>query len=311
MLTVGVIRPGIHCPNGADYIADYLVTALRLLGYQTVEIGDRFGVRITSQHIELARKQDFLIHVSGHGLDIDLLRSLQRPLILWTHNDEIPSWESRIRVISRFVTIHYSYTKQHYYGDHVRHLPLAADHTVFYRDTDGGGYCEQNRKTDVAMIGCGHGWRVKFANELKRHFPNSVFDFTMQIPSNELNRIYNTTKVVICPYQDCDLYLPGSAWGCPCRTFEVPASGCLQLHVKREGLSELGFEIPTIETNRMHPEECALQWVIKISNLIDSVELRERLANASMQSVLERHLYTHRAQTMVNDYIALSNERAA
>jgi hypothetical protein len=283
---------GLGGANGADFVAQFLMHGYEALGAEVRAVG-RFGGYEWVQDCEL-EGLDFVVHSSGWNLTPELVGRIREHtrLVLWTHNDEMPLWQGRVAPVSELVDLHYSYTQAQPYGEHVRYLPLAADERLFHPHWPEG-YREDMKLWDVAMIGAARQYRVEFCEKIGKAFPNSYFHFRMGLRFQEINDVYNRTRVVIAPVQDCDEDVPGRAWGCPCRTFEVPAARAMQLQVLRGGL-----RVVYPYAMAMRPEVDAERWIEEIAWWIEHEGERATQAEGDFQETRNRHLYRHRAQTI-------------
>lgn len=294
-MRIGIMYSGVGGPNGADYVADYLANGFRDIGINPVMIG-RFGgyqLEFGTQANRIMDRCDLIIHSSGFNLTPSEVTAIQHhaPLALWTHNDEISWWIDRIAPISKLCRWHYSYSKAHPYGDHVLYMPLAADTRSYYP------IAGVEKKYDVALVGSKRRWRCAFTDELAKRFPRSCFSYAMSRPVEEINMIYNQSRVIVAPVQDCDEDQPGRAWGCPCRTFDVPASGAFQMHVERGGLKD-AYPNAFVVTGPHDPldvESASSLWGDYIEWALDTPALEEQ-ANQDYAHTLAHHTYAHRAQ---------------
>lgn len=293
-MKIGVIYSGITENNGADYVAEFLGNAVLISGHELTYIGSRGGV----QAQEVPPGLDVVISSSGFGLTPLLVEQFKKrcKFFVWTHNDEIPHWKKRIGAISELVDKHFSYTKTHGYGNHVEYLPLAADSTIYFPIVG----CK--KKYDISMIGAPHPWRRHFAQEISRFFPNCRFSFSMNLPDKDINLLYNMTRVIIAPMQDGDQYNSSLVFGCPCRTFDVPASGAFQLQAYREGLRDIHddeFIEKTALPSNVNVEEVIFEWAEKIRFYLTNENRRRELAEKSYEDMVHNHLYVHRLEHML------------
>lgn len=305
-MKIGVMYSTIHGNNGADFMARYYINAARLEGHEVVEIGSYSGI---SRYV-IPERLDFIVQLSGHGLTVPLIHEIQArgaKAILWTQNDELrdarDDWRSKIMPLSHAVNIHYSYTKDHDYGDHVRYMPIAADHTI-HKPLD------VKKEFDIGMVGCRYAgyypWRGKFCDKMAELYPNHFFSVTnnMCLPMEAMNEMLNKTRVVLAPIMHCDQDTPGSAWGCPCRTFEIPAMKVFQLQVSRGGLFEAYNNAVAIDTP-VDVDEAIKVWSEQIDYWLEHEEEREAKAELMYQETIDKHLYIHRVRTMVEDVEAM------
>jgi len=294
-MRVGVMYSGILDANGADYVADFLGNAVRVSGNDLVKLGTFGG----PQTQDIPDGLDVVIHSSGgFHLTPELIEKFKKKtkFFVWTHNDEIPNWHPSISTFTNLVHKHFSYTKAHNWGPHVEYLPIGGDHTVYFPIKG----CV--KRYDIGMVGCGHPWRRQFAERVKRTFPNCSFDFTMGLTHADINLIYNSTKVVIAPMQDCDQYNPEIVFGCPCRTFDVPASGAFQLQVLRKGLEDIhdGETIRQTTLKSTRDIDSVLPvWVDRIRYFLEHEREREALAAQMHRQIMNKHLYLHRLNRML------------
>jgi hypothetical protein len=211
---------------------------------------------------------------------------------MWTHNDEIGFWREIIKPVTKLVDHHFSYTKAHKLGKHVKYMPLAGD-DVQYRPIYEG-YPEDKKVHDVSLIGANRTWRKTFTDAIDKRFKNCFFSYSMVLDSAKINKVYNESKIVVAPVQDCDEDKPASAWGCPCRTFDVPASKACQIQVKRGGVADVYPDAETIDPIQ-DVEEAIEVWSDRISELIADPKLRGEIAERDYLHTVENHLYKHRA----------------
>jgi len=293
-MKIGVMYSGVTENNGADYVAEFLGNAVLVEGHELTYIGSMGGVQAQEMPLGL----DVVISSAGFGLTPSLVERFRKrcKFFVWTHNDEIPHWQERIGRITKLVDRHFSYTKTHGYGDHVEYLPLAADPMTYFQISR----CK--KRYDIAMIGAAHPWRVRFAQEISRFFPNCRFSFSMSMSDREINLLYNQTRVMIAPMQDGDQYNPSLVFGCPCRTFDVPATGAFQIQAYREGLKDIhgaNFIAETTLPSSSNIEQVILEWAEKIRFYLENEAQREKLAEKSYEDVIHKHLYTHRLEHML------------
>ena len=301
-MKIGVMYSGIQSANGADYVAEYIANAVHFLGHEVIMIGRHGG---TSVKYPIEKGLDFIIHSSGFNLTPNIIKRLQNmcPVIMWTHNDEMISWQDKISKTTKLVNIHYSYTKKHAYGSHVKYLPLAADHTI-YNKLSG---IHNDKEYDICMIGAFRPWRKEFCDKIQKIFSKNFFhiEWNLNLETRTINTIYNSTKIVLAPIQDCDENIPANAWGCPCRTFEIPATGAFQLQVERGGVEPVYG--PTVVTIR--PEKnmdiAINMWATEINKWLLDDAGRKELAQKAYEHTLKKHLYIHRIETMLQDVSCL------
>ncbi len=305
-MKIGMIYSGVPGHSGADYMTYQLKNAFtKHLKIKPVMVGHPGISGIAGEgekgfdinDIQWDHKVDFYIHVSGYNLTPDIVNRIQdnAPLFLWTQNDEMEMWQRIMEPITEMVAAHYSYTKEQTYGDHVKYMPICADDTSFYPLEE-----KPNKFFDIAMIGAPWGVRKHFAAQLIQKY-KCFFYFGMDMSFEDINWVYNSTKIVIAPMMDCDKGRPGSAWGCPCRTFEVPASGAFHLQVKRGGLSEVYPLANTVEPNA-DINWYLDSWIENIDYYLSEPEGREILVRRDYEYTVKNHLYKHRAKQMIDDF---------
>jgi len=293
-MNIAISFSGITGNNGADYVAEFLANATLISGHNLTMLGSMGG----PQAQDIPDGLDAVIHSSGFALTPELVDRWKKKtkVFVWTHNDEIPLFKERLGRITRSVNKHFSYTKGHGFGEHVEYLPLAADHTIYFPIKG----CK--KRYDISMIGAGHPWRREFAAKLAKHFPNCKFDFSMSGTHGSINLLYNMTRVVVAPMQDCDQFSPTAVYGCPCRTFDVPASRAFQIQAQRGGLKDVHAEEFLQETTLpsiRNVDESIPVWVEAIKKQLDEEKHREILAHWAYEQIVEKHLYTHRLATML------------
>jgi hypothetical protein len=294
MMNVGVMYSGVGGPNGADYVAEYLMNGFRKAGAAVTVIGKHGSYNPAD--ITIPDGLDFVVHSSGFNLSLQLIARIREKtkLVLWTHNDEINWWADRIAPISKLVDIHYSYTKAHKYGDHVRYMPLAGDDEVYFPIPG------TVKKYVVCLVGSIRRYRKEFTDGLLKIFPNSCFSYSMCLPFAEVNKLYNESRIVVGPVQDCDEDVPGRAWGCPCRTFDVPMSGALHVQVNRGGLADV-FPKTLCVMPIKEPLEAVKIWALIIKELLEDENKRHQLAWIDYIQARTKHTYMHRAIQMMQD----------
>lgn len=293
MMNVGVMYSGVGGPNGADYVAEYLMNGFRKLGARVTVIGKHGSYDADS--VLIPDGLDFIVHSSGFNLTPELVVKIRKKtkLVLWTHNDEIGWWIDRIAPVSKLVDIHYSYTKKQPYGEHVKYLPLAGDDSIYFPMT-------VEKKYDVCLVGSIRKYRKEFTDGLAKIFPASCFSYSMCLPFHEINRLYNESRIVVGPVQDCDEDVPGRAWGCPCRTFDVPMSGALHIQVNRGGLLDV-FPSALRIAPIMEPDKAVEIWAGFIRELLENEAKIRQLAMADYLVARGCHTYGHRALQMMED----------
>jgi glycosyl transferase family 1 len=300
-MKIGIMYSGVGGCNGADYVADFLANGFREIGIEPVMIG-KFGAGNEFQMISLDGL-DMVIHSSGFNLTPEIVMRIQVhcPLVLWTHNDEIGFWRDRIEPITKIVSYHYSYNKTHGYGDHVRYMPLAADNRQYYPLFPD--YAESEKIYDVALIGAPRQWRKTFTDEIAKRFPSHFFSYSMTLSAEKINEVYNRTRVVLAPVQDCDEDHPGRAWGCPCRTFDVPASRAFQMHVNRGGLHDVYPGACHVDSEQ-DVHKAIDTWEILIRDFLKASVVRHMIAEGDYQHTINNHLYKHRAEQFIREVLS-------
>lgn len=298
-MKVAVIYSGVGGANGADYVAEFLAAGFVRAGARVYLCG-KHGQGFDKPLPEV----DFAVHSSGFDLTPEKVAEYQKtcPLALWTFTDEISWWRDRIGPVSKLVDIHYSYTKLHGWGDHVRYLPLAADPTRYYPVWDT--YSDDRRDLNVVMAGAQRHYRLALCEGIGARIPKAMFSWQMGLPVQALNTLYSRAKVVIAPVQDCDEDLPGRAWGCPCRTFDVRATRSFQLETWRAGLDD-AYPAAASVTPMPILEEAIPAWCDCIQGFLDTPRLREDMAQQDYEHTLAYHLYQHRAWEMMTHIRAL------
>jgi hypothetical protein len=293
-MRLGISFSGITDNNGADYVAEFLANAALICGHDLTMVGSKGR----PQAQDIPEGLDAIIHSSGFGLTPEIVERWRKrtKVFVWSHNDEVPLFRERLGRVTALVNKHFSYTRLHGFGDHVEYLPLAADQTIYFPIKG----CK--KRYDVSMIGAGHPWRRQFADQLSKYFPNSKFDFSMSQTHSAINLLYNMTRVVVAPMQDCDQYAPTAVFGCPCRTFDVPAAKTYQIQAYRDGLKDVHssdlLEVITLPSIR-NVEESIPVWVKRIKVLLEQEKMREEMANWAYEQITENHLYTHRLNKML------------
>jgi len=285
---------GVGGPNGADYVAEFLARGFSPI-CETTLIGRHGSYPV--EHLKIPAGTDLVVHSSGFNLTPDVVRRIRdaAPLYLWTHNDEIGWWRDRIAPVTNLVDVHFSYTRRHGWGDHVKYLPLAADPTIYFP-------MEKREDYDLALIGAARHWRKTFCELLERRGGfRCYWGWAMSTPAADVNRIYNATRVVIAPVQDCDEDEPGRAWGCPCRTFDVPAAGAFQIQVDRGGLADVYPDAVALPAIR-DIDAAADFWLAEIRSWLDNPGARRDQADRDYRETISRHTYRHRAQTMIDHF---------
>lgn len=292
-MKVGIIYSGMEHYNGADYVANFMANATKKLGHEVTKIGS--FARAQAQ--DIPDGLDVVIHSSGARLTPELVDKFKQKskVFLWTHNDDLTLWwPELINPITKLVDKHFSYTKKQTYGSHVEYLPLAADDTIYSKTNI-------DKKLDVCMVGCLHDWRRGFHKSIVGKYLHARYNFNLEASGEDVNTWYNQSRVVIAPMQDCDQVVikeNKTVWGCPCRTFDVPASGAFQLQVYREGLSDVYDNAPTIPPIA-DPVEAAETWEQEINHWLKHPEDRENIANDMYKQTIEKNLYTHRMESML------------
>jgi hypothetical protein len=294
-MRIGISYSGITGRNGADFVAKFLWRAAIQEGHQVFMIGSEGG----PQAQEIPTGLHCVIHSSGFALKPALVEAWkkQTKVFVWDHNCEIEFWKDRLEPITKLVDRHFSYSKAQPFGDHVVYLPLAADEQMYKK-------LGVAKKYDVSMLGAPHGSRVAFAKMISSRFPNSYFGFTMGLSDEEVNQVLNETRVVLGPGQDADQYngfVP--VWGCPCRSFDVPAAGSYHLQVMRDGLLEVFSNRTNLGLSTVRPiidmEQMAKVWIEKIELFLQAESWREEIANSMAEEVRSKHLYRHRLKRMI------------
>jgi hypothetical protein len=294
-MKIGISFSGIGGNNGADYVADYLSHAALISGHDVTLIGGMGS----QQEQNIPDGLDVVIHSSGFGLTPELVESWKKKtkVFVWTANDEVPLFQEKIGRITNLVDKHFSYTRMPIFANHlIEYLPLAADHSVYYP-------IDCKKKYDIAMIGAAHRWRREFAMKISSHFPNCFFDFSMNKSYYDVNLLYNMTRIIIAPMQDCDQYNQEAVFGCPCRTFDVPASGAFQLQAYRAGLRDVHEEslLTKITMPSIRDVDTSLPiWIHMINDYLSNKQLADELATQARNDIITKHLYIHRLEKMLS-----------
>lgn len=298
---VGMMYSGVGGCNGADYVAEFLANGFRDLGVRVSMIGHHGQCDAMRESIPAGL--DFIVHSSGFNLTPAAVGRLQAiaPVYMWTFTDEIGWWRDIIGPVSPLVARHYSYSRQHGFGSHVAYLPLAADPSQYHPERQT--YDDAWRDVDVCMIGAQRHYRNAICAELQKRFPRSWFSWTMNLNVREIRSIYARTRVVVAPVMDCDEDVPGRAWGCPCRTFDVRACRAYQLEVSRPGLPDVYPKADTMEPIP-DPMEAAAVWGDRIAARLANPKFRQEQAEADYRHTLGHHLYRHRAEHIMADHKA-------
>jgi len=293
-----LIYSGIPGINGADYMVEYCINACILLGYEVVKVGSFGGKGVPAEPPPEAKGADFALCLLGYGVKDGLfenLRSMGIPTCLWTTNDEMNLHFKNSKRLAPHVDLYATYTRKRmewFEENKIKTilLPIAADHTLYFPMP------ETEQIWDVAMIGCPHNGRIRIIKSLHKLLPELKWhiDLSMGLSYAQINALYNCTKIVIAPFMDCDQGSFGIAYGCPCRTFEVPASGAFHLQVFREGLRDVfgEGEITCIKGTDIN------EWADAIRYFLKEECLRNEIAETAYRKVMKEHLYIHRIETI-------------
>ena len=119
----------------------------------------------------------------------------------------------------------------------------------------------------------------------------------------DVNLLYNMTRIIIAPMQDCDQYNQEAVFGCPCRTFDVPASGAFQLQAYRQGLKDVHSEDLLAKTTMPSIRDVDASipiWVHRINDYLSNKQEAVELAEQLRADILASHLYIHRLEKMLS-----------
>ena len=301
-MKINLIYSGIHGPNGADYVAHYCKNAFADMGHEVVEVGT-FGGH-SGANLPFDPTADYALCILGYAVPAELLAKIKihMPVVLWTHNDEMPMHICNSKRLVGECDLYCSYTRyllDDYFGKitNTLYLPIGADPNIF-RPLEGLSY-----EYDVSMVGCGHGERVRIVNELMRRMPHLRWftNWNLALPYEDLNRVHNTTKVVIAPFMDCDQGVLNPAFGCPCRTFDVPATKAFQIQLERAGL----WDVYTREEVVTLPTKDIDKWQEAILYYLEHEEERNAYRERAYKRTVETNLYKHRMQAIIDKLMEL------
>ena len=300
-MKVALLYSGVGGANGADYMADMLVAGFRELGTELVIVGKHGGYDLLEGIKAIPGGCAFAIHQSGFNLTPHAVCQIRAkcPLFVWTQNDEIGWWRELICTWGGLVDCHFSYQKRIQYGGPrvgpAEYMPIAAEPSWYYPTT--AEYRDSERPIDVCLVGSNRRWRVEFCEGLAKHF-KCHFNWSMCLPTNAVNALYNASKIVVAPIQDCDEDVPGAAYGCPCRTFDVRAARSYQLETKRDGLVD-AYPLADSVTTSLDVNAAIEQWCDVIASRLADHKRRAGQAEADYQWTLAHHTYRHRAEQMI------------
>lgn len=293
-MKINLVYSGITCVNGADYVAIFCKNALEKLGHEVFEVGG-MAQPLTADS-QFNKEADFNLAILGYGIPNSLITKLKSyaPTVLWTQNDEMPMHLVNSKRLSPFVDLYCSYTryKLDEFGSNALYLPIGADDTLFYPLTSAV------YKYDIAIVGWGHTERIRIVDELKKklHDYRWFLNFDMRLPFESLNEVYNSTKVVIAPFMDCDQGVLSTAFGCPCRTFDVPATKAFQLQLDREGL----WDVYTKDEVVAIPTKDIDTWAEAILYYLEHEDERNMYRERAYKRTIETNLYQHRMQAVID-----------
>jgi len=299
------------------------------MGVEVVELGNLSvcGRKKVSEEISMSpdvassEKASWILHIHGlahggmrGGRTLTDLKKLGIPVVLWVQNDELDYDETA--KVSPLYDLFCCYTRiteerHRELGAKYYYLPLAADHTI-YKPVDLKKEDRERYGHDLVIIGWKHQRRQRLIEELSKYY-NIFCNWDMKMPSVEINKIYNASKIMLSAFQDCDekgsIFNTVSsikhdrAWGLPCRTFEVPASRGFQIQESRVHLrdcyDERKGEVALVSA--FDGDRRVEKWRRTIDYYLEKAEEREKVAQAGYKRTMREHLYRHRMECIVRE----------
>ncbi len=169
--------------------------------------------------------------------------------------------------------------------ENVHWLPLACSPELHATATYG------ERQYDVAFVGSMGAQdvrRLELLDRVKERFPNGVIG---QFWPEEMARIYAESKIVINISANRDLNM---------RVFEAMAAGALLVTDEADGLTDLFTEGRHLAV--YHNDD---ELIATIERYLKDDRVRERIAAAGQELVLEQHTYERRVEEMLTRISAL------
>ena len=218
------------------------------------------------------------------------------PVVLWNMTEEEDqnfclSFSNKIALYCTYTQKAVSVHKNN--GANVIFLPTAADDSIFKPIEPAPEY-----QKDIVYIGYPFDFKINILNKLGQHFKDRCF-FKLggETPQSEENKYYNSSKVIIESGQHQDLIAGWGQAGCPCRIYEVGASGGFQIVMERPDLKavyEPNREIATYDRSIDNLIE-------KIEYYLDSEQEREEIRKKYHQRTIREHLYKHRFKRVLKE----------
>ncbi|MBC6975840.1 glycosyltransferase [Bacillus sp. Xin] len=262
-------------------------------------------------------KPDFVLVFSGFKLpfyQVEMLKRLGIKTAVWMTDDPyVIDQSKKIAPYYDFVFTQEVNCISFYKSigcQNVHHLPLAADHNVFYPKN-----VDEKYKTDILFIGVAFSNRVTFFDEISDYLVskntlisgvgwNSLQNYHLlqqRINANhwlspeETASYYNGAKIVLNLHRSHDDPTINKnrekieALSLNPRTFEISACGAFQLTDIRPDLSgfyQPGYDIETYCTT----QEC----IQKIEYYLSNEEERKMIAARALNRVQNEHTFSHR-----------------
>jgi len=321
-----LIHSGYLVPNGADYVGLFSKNALECMGHDVIELGGfHRGVNVTAdidraEDVAREERPDFILHMHGlphprmGGELLDALNATGIPTVLWVHNEEVDF--DRTIEIGRRYSLFCNYTtltveRHRKAGANVLYLPLGGDHTI-YHPVDLSEADRRKYGHDLAIIGAPHPIRVRMIDAIKDDY-DIFINWDLKLPNEEVNKIYNASRIMLAPVQDCDQtgsiwnpdcsYAEMRAWGCPCRTFDVPTAGGFQIQVPRVNLGDvydLEAEVALADGWDKGFDNGIRELRRAIDHYLEHEDERRRIAEAGCRRSVGSNLYRHRMQAVID-----------
>ncbi len=175
------------------------------------------------------------------------------------------------------------------FNSYVYWLPLAGD-------LEWHGKKELNKIYDVAFIGqIGTGWRKKILLKLKKDYLNSFISST---DCKKISEIYSQSKIVVNYNVNNDINM---------RVFEAMVSGSLLITNR---INDNGFE-ELFEDNKhlVVYNGTYKDLKEKIDYYLNNDEERKKIAQEGYKLVLEKHLYKHRIDFILNKILEINRNK--
>jgi len=212
------------------------------------------------------------------------------PKIYWMHHGQNHLKKNKRRILDfkpDLILMSHSLHLAKHLSAPVKFFPFATDTNVFKNEKSWS-----DRKYDLAFVGrCKKGYedRKKIIDTVARYCKNNNKTFILKknCTPSQMSNIYKETKIVINPIHDTIPSINMRLW-------EAMGSGCLCL-------SQTSQLQETIFQNEKHYVTFNNNQDIskKMTDIFNNLKKYEEMSLYSYNNVLDKHLYSHRVDTVL------------